>query len=125
PTLGCSIVLAPDMTTVSNPAAPRTNSATDPVVGLTQGATTSGRSGFRCMDTVRDVINAAVRANVTIYSLDSSGVTNPGWVSPTIDNAGGPAGAVQAQKAQSGSLSTGLFDGLRVLADQTGGFAAI
>jgi VWFA-related protein len=75
-----------------------------------------------CQDVIWDGVRAAVRADVSVYSLDPRGAQNPGWVSPAVDGRGGPSSAMQRMQSVEGA-GLNVFDGMHVLADETGGFA--
>jgi len=76
----------------------------------------------RCFNTLWESVSTATQSNVTIYSFDPTTPENPGWVSPSIDGRGGPDTAMRLQQASDGN-PTSVFDGLRVLAAETGGFS--
>jgi VWFA-related protein len=75
----------------------------------------------RCYTTLWDSVRKATQANVSIYSFDPTNIGNPGWVSPSIDGRGGPNAAMQRARAANGN-PVSVFDGMRVLAEETGGF---
>jgi VWFA-related protein len=75
----------------------------------------------RCYNTLWDAVRKSVQANVSIYSFDPTNIGNPGWVSPSIDGRGGPGSATQRARAADGN-PVSVFDGMRVLAEETGGF---
>jgi VWFA-related protein len=75
----------------------------------------------RCYNTLWDSVQKATQANVSIYSFDPTNIGNPGFVSPSIDGRGGPGAAQQRARAASGN-PVSVFDGMRVLAEETGGF---
>ena len=84
----------------------------------------ANRSASVVLDETRDAIAAATRANVVIYAVDPRGLAGVG---------GDADIGMQADDLQPGDIPTaGLLselrlsqDSLRVLADETGGFAAI
>jgi VWFA-related protein len=84
------------------------------------GSTADGAT-ILCKRTVWDTVRASTRADVSIYSLDPRGLQNPGFVSPKVDGRGGPGAALgRMQTAEGANLN--VFDGMHILADETGGF---
>ena len=75
----------------------------------------------RCYGNLWDSVRTATQANVSIYSFDPTNIGNPGWVSPSIDGRGGPGAAMQRARAADGN-PVSVFDGMRTLAEETGGF---
>jgi len=75
-------------------------------------------------DAARDAISAATRANVNIYSVDPRGLTDMGDEAIDIQSpvSDGDINLSQQTMLQELRLSQ---DSLRVLADETGGFAAL
>jgi len=72
-----------------------------------------------------DAIAAATRANVAIYAIDPRGLSA---FEEAIESAGTPSGVTPSQFSLIGQLESSLRlsqQSLQVLADQTGGFAAI
>ncbi len=82
---------------------------------------TPDTTASRCFESLWDSVRVATQANVSIYSFDPTTLGSPGWVSPSIDGRGGPEAAMQQARA-SESNSVRTFDGMRVLAQETGGF---
>ena len=73
----------------------------------------------------RDTVAAATRGNVAIYALDPRGLTA---FDETIEVGGTPADITPSQFSVTGSLQDSLRlsqQSLQVLADETGGFAAV
>ena len=117
-TLGCA---------VSGQARPDTPPPVFPVDPLSTNPASEGESGrlgqatTLCGDTIWTTVRAATRSDVSVYSIDPRGLQSPTWVSPKIDGRGGPDRARdKMEMVNGGSLSA--FDGMRVLADSTGGF---
>ncbi len=75
-----------------------------------------------CSTEIRNGVQAAAHGDVSVYSLDPRGAQNPGFVSPAIDGRGGPGAAMEKMQAAEG-FGLNIFDGMHVLADDTGGFA--
>lgn len=76
------------------------------------------------LDDVRDTISAATRANVNIYGIDPRGLTNLG--DEGIELGGLPNDPTSALGPQSLQDELRLSqDSLRVLSDETGGFASV
>jgi VWFA-related protein len=89
-----------------------------------EGNGAAGSGGLPTILCNADILNgvrAAVRADVSVYSLDPRGAQNPGFVSPKIDGRGGPGAAMSKMQAAEG-FNLNVFDGMHVLADETGGF---
>lgn len=84
----------------------------------------NSRYATTLLDDVRDTISAATRANVNIYGIDPRGLTNLG--DEGIELGGlpnNPSAGIGPQSLQEElRLSQ---DSLRVLADETGGFASV
>ena len=85
----------------------------------------NNRDATTIIDATRDAIAAATRANVSIYGIDVRGLgavarrrDRDPVASPTIRRSGSTASALQNE------LRLGQ-DSLRVLADETGGFAVV
>jgi VWFA-related protein len=78
-------------------------------------------SGILCSEATWDAVRAAVRGDVTIYSIDPRGNFVPGFVSPAIDGRGGPGPARERMRTLEPGVPS-MFDALRVVADSTGGF---
>jgi VWFA-related protein len=74
-----------------------------------------------CGTAILDGVRAAARADVSIYSIDPRGLQSPGGASAEIDGSGGPAAAMQRMQDTQG-FGLNIFDGMHVLADETGGF---
>ena len=97
------------------------------VTGLVSGggrlvnAPAPDTTASRCFESLWDSVRVATQANVSIYSFDPTTPGSPGWVSPSIDGRGGPEAAMQQSRASEPS-SVQSFDGMRVLAQETGGF---
>jgi VWFA-related protein len=85
------------------------------------GAAATGELPAVCRDEILNGVRAALHADVSVYSLDPRGAQNPGFVSPGIDGRGGPGAALQKAQAVEG-FGLNLFDGMHILADDTGGF---
>ena len=82
---------------------------------------TPDTTASRCFNALWDSVRVATQANVTIYSFDPTTLGSPGWVSPEIDGRGGPdAARLKSQASEPNSVQA--FDGMRLLAEQTGGF---
>ncbi|MBI2833844.1 MAG: VWA domain-containing protein [Acidobacteria bacterium] len=84
----------------------------------------NSRYASTIMDDARDAIAAATRANVSIYSVDPRGLTQLG--DESIEIASLPDD--QSLRLGPGSMQEELRraqDSLRVLADETGGFASV
>jgi VWFA-related protein len=79
------------------------------------------RSAPLCGDTIWTTVRAATQSDVSVYSIDPRGLQDPMWVSPAIDGRGGPDRARAKMEMVNGGF-LGAFDGMRVLADETGGF---
>ena len=84
----------------------------------------NNRDASTIVDASRDAIGAATRANVAIYSVDPRGLSNMGDIGIEVDSF--------PDDPSTGITSTSLVDelrlsqdSLRVLSDETGGFAAI
>jgi VWFA-related protein len=75
----------------------------------------------RCYSNLRDSVRTATQSNVSIYSFDPTNIGNPGWISPGIDGRGGPGAAMLRARAADGN-PVSVFDGMRTLAEETGGF---
>lgn len=75
----------------------------------------------RCFESLWDSVRVATQANVSIYAFDPTTLGSPGWVSPSIDGRGGPDAAMQQARASEPN-AVRAFDGMRVLAEETGGF---
>jgi VWFA-related protein len=85
---------------------------------------TNSSAGFILQQT-RDTVAAATRGNVAIYALDPRGLTA---FDETIEVGGTPADITPSQFSVTGSLQSALRlsqQSLQVLADETGGFAAV
>jgi VWFA-related protein len=76
------------------------------------------------IQTTQDLIGAATRANVSIYSVDPRGLTAFGDDSMEIQSYGPDAPAELSNAGLQSELRLSQ-DSLRVLADETGGFAAV
>ena len=102
----------------------RTASPTGLVSGAGRVVTTPtpDTTASRCFESSWDAVRVATQANVSIYSFDPTTFGSPGWVSPSIDGRGGPEAAMQQARASEPS-AVRTFDGMRVLAQETGGFA--
>jgi VWFA-related protein len=74
-----------------------------------------------CAESIWTTVRAATQSDVSVYSIDPRGLQNPYWVSPKIDGRGGPDRARDKMTMVEGGPRN-LFDGMRVLADSTGGF---
>ena len=84
----------------------------------------SGRLGLAttlCGDTIWTTVRAATQSGVSVYSIDPRGLQDTTWVSPKIDGRGGPDRARDKMEMVNGGRLS-VFDGMRVLADSTGGF---
>lgn len=82
------------------------------------------RDASTIMDETRDAIGAATRANVTIYGVDPRGLTGLGDESIEASSfPDDPAFGVSSQGFQDELRRA--QDSLRVLSDETGGFAAV
>jgi VWFA-related protein len=117
-TLGCAL---------SGQARPDTPPPIFPVNPLATNPASEGESGrlgqatTLCGETIWTTVRAATQSDVSVYAIDPRGLQSPTWVSPKIDGRGGPDRARdKMEMVNGGSLST--FDGMRVLADSTGGF---
>jgi VWFA-related protein len=84
----------------------------------------NNRDASNIIDSTRDAIGAATRANVAIYSIDPRGLTAMGDEGIEVDSF--------PDDPRTGISSTSMLDelrlsqdSLRVLADETGGFAAV
>jgi VWFA-related protein len=104
------------------PGAARDSNASSEGNGRAATLGSSDHAGILCQDVIWDGVRRAVESDVSVYSLDPRGSQNPGWVSPAIDGRGGPSAAMQKMQAVEGAGSN-VFDGMRILADETGGFA--
>lgn len=100
---------------------PGTSGSTDLASEGNGAAGTGELSTILCSNEIWNGVRAAVRADVSVYSLDPRGAQNPGFVSPSIDGRGGPGAAMQKAQAVDG-FNLNVFDGMHVLADETGGF---
>jgi VWFA-related protein len=117
PTLGCVTQGQTVREARPEPAAPRPVAA-----GVTyQAPSAPDTTASRCYESLYDSIRVATQANVSIYSFDPTTMGSPGWVSPMIDGRGGPDAAMR-QAAASRQTTVRSFDGMRVLAQETGGF---
>ena len=84
----------------------------------------TNRDATTIIDSSRDAIGAATRANVAIYSIDPRGLTSLGDEGIEVDSF--------PDDPTTGITSTGMMDelrlaqdSLRTLSDETGGFAAV
>jgi VWFA-related protein len=82
------------------------------------------RDATSILNWTRDLIAAATRANVAIYGIDPRGLTNDGELGIEVasfpdDNSLGINSSAMQNEVRLGQ------DSLRVLADETGGFAAV
>jgi VWFA-related protein len=117
PTLGC-VTQQQAMRDVKAPITPTgLTSGTLRVVNTPMPDTTPSR----CFESLRESVRLATQANVSIYAFDPTTLESPGWVSPMIDGRGGPEVAMQKARASEPN-SVSVFDGMRTLADETGGF---
>ena len=78
-------------------------------------------SAILCGNEILDGARAAARADVSVYSIDPRGLQSPGGAAAEIDGSGGPAAAMERMQAAEG-LGLNIFDGMHILADETGGF---
>jgi VWFA-related protein len=85
----------------------------------------TNRDASSIIDSSRDAIGAATRANVAIYSIDPRGLTSLGDEMIEVDS-------FPTDDPEAGISSTGMMDelrlaqdSLRTLSDETGGFAAV
>ena len=84
----------------------------------------TNRDALTVLDAVRDTISAATRANVNIYSIDPRGLTSLG--DETIDIQGVPDDPNMRLGPASLRDEVQLSqDSLRILAEETGGFALV
>jgi VWFA-related protein len=112
-------------TAVGGPVAP-----TDPEALPVEGFVDEGNAPRLLRDSLRSFVDAANRANVTLYALDPSVFTQGG--DDLIDVASGPPGNSftdknDAEVSRFGKLRDDVEaaqDNLRTLATETGGFAA-
>ena len=80
------------------------------------------RSVSDVMRATEDTLNAAARVNVSFYTIDPRGLDGVGNDFMQMSGPGMPNGATQAQISEELQRSQ---DSLRVLAEQTGGFATL
>jgi VWFA-related protein len=78
-------------------------------------------AGILCNEQTWDAVRAAVRGGATIYSIDPRGNQVSDFVSPAIDGRGGPGPARDRARAMEPGVPS-LFDAMRIVADETGGF---
>jgi VWFA-related protein len=84
----------------------------------------NNRDATTIMDATRETIAAATRANVSIYGIDARGLTAMGDDSIEIGSFPDDPSLGLGPSALQNELRLGQ-DSLRVLADETGGFAAV
>jgi VWFA-related protein len=84
----------------------------------------NNRSASTVLDSTRDAIAAATRANVSIYAIDPRGLTSLGDEAIELTNLPEDPGLGIGPTAFQNELRLSQ-DSLRVLADETGGFAAV
>jgi VWFA-related protein len=84
----------------------------------------NNRDATTIMDATRETIAAATRANVSIYGIDARGLTNMGDDSIEIGSFPDDPTLGLGPMALQNELRLGQ-DSLRVLAEETGGFAAV
>ncbi len=80
------------------------------------------RSVSDIVNATRDAINAAARANVNFYTIDPRGLVGASSEGMQMTGAGMPEGATQVAMMNEFRTSQ---DSLRVLAEETGGFASL
>jgi VWFA-related protein len=84
----------------------------------------SNRDASTIIDSSRDAIGAATRANVAIYSIDPRGLTSLGDEGIEVDSFPDDPTTGISSTSMMGELRLAQ-DSLRTLSDETGGFAAV
>jgi VWFA-related protein len=83
----------------------------------------------QCRNALLDAVQAATEADVAVYSIDPQGVNGHPWGAADAASSDAPAqkapGGVTPAERLRLSQGRGVLDGLRAVADLTGGFATI
>lgn len=90
--------------------------------GVGCSAASSNPSGAPwCGNYLTDALREAATSDVVVYSVDPRGGRNPAWMGPALGPRGGTGAVIQAMRG--GDSAANFFDGMHLLANESGGFA--